>query len=115
MFKGRTANITPLTCRDLQITAGVLRESAAGLDNWAPAELKMLPLEAYEALVVLFNLVESGASWPKDMTKARAAFLAKDPEDEQNPLARRVLLMLSGTYRMWSKTRLRHIQPWVEA
>ena len=49
------------------------------------------------------------------MTRARAAFLAKDPNDELNPLAYRVLLMLSGTYRMWSKTRLRHMQPWVQS
>ena len=75
----------------------------------------MLPIEAYEQLAVLFNMIEAGAPWPKDMMKARAAFLAKDPEDEQNPLAYKVLLMLSGVYRMWSKTRLRHLQPWVEA
>ena len=34
---------------------------------------------------------------------------------ELNPLAYRVLLMLSGAYRMWSKTRLRHMQPWVQS
>ena len=73
----------------------------------------MLPILAYEQLAVLLNLVEAGAPWPEDIKKARAAFLAKDPEDEQNPRAYRVLLMLSGVFRMWSKTRLRHLEPWV--
>ena len=114
LFRGKTGQITPLTGRDLQITAGDLRVSAAGLDNWAPEELMLLPIEAYEQLAVLLNMVEAVAPWPEDMTKARAAFLAKDPDDELNPLAYRVLLMLSGVYRMWSKTRLRHMQPWVE-
>ena len=62
LFKGKTAMITPLTGRDLQITAGELRESAAGLDNWAPAELKQLPIEAYEQLAVLLNMVEAGGT-----------------------------------------------------
>ena len=60
----------------------------------------MLPLEAYEQLVVLFNMIEAGAPWPKSILKTRAAFLSKDPVDERNPLAYRVLLMLSGAYRM---------------
>ena len=34
-LRAKIAKITPLTGRDLQITAGELRESAAGLDNWA--------------------------------------------------------------------------------
>ena len=49
------------------------------------------------------------------MTKASSAFLSNDPDDELNPLAYRGLLILSGVYRMWSKTRLRHLQPWVES
>ena len=96
LFKAKTEKITPIKGGDLQITANEMRESAAGLDNWAPAELKMVPLEAYDKLAVLFNMIEAGAPWPKDMMKARAAFLAKDPGDEQNPLAYSVLLMLSG-------------------
>ena len=43
IFKQKTAKITPLSGKDLQITADEMRESAAGLDNWAPADLKMLP------------------------------------------------------------------------
>ena len=44
---------------------------------------------------------------------ARAAFLAKDENNKLDPAAYRLLLMLPALYRLWSKSRLRHIQPWV--
>ena len=61
----------------------------------------------------MLNDIEKGAPWPEQLKSARAAFLSKDPEDELNPLAYRVLLMLPAIYRMWSKTRLRHLAPWI--
>ena len=30
-----------------------------------------------------------------------------------DPLEHRVLLMLPSVYRLWGKTRLRHLEPWV--
>ena len=50
IFKQRTAKINPLSGKDLQITADEMRESAAGLDNWAPADLKMLPPHRVRAI-----------------------------------------------------------------
>ena len=40
--------------------------------------------------------------------------MAKDENDLLNPLAYRVLLMLPAVYRMCSRTRLAHLQPWIE-
>ena len=113
LFKQKTARIDQLQGEDLESTAAEMRESASGLDNWAPADLKMLPRIAYDQLAVMLNMIEAGTPWPEDIMKARAAFLATDSEDEQNPAAYRVLLMLSAVYRLWSKTRLLHMQPWV--
>ena len=48
------------------------------------------------------------------MHTARAAFLPKEEEDPMEPQSYRVLLMLPATYRLWAKTRLRHLTPWVE-
>ena len=73
----------------------------------------MLPLKAYGYLADLLNDVEKGAPWPEQLTNARAAFLSKDPDDELNPLAYRVLLMLAALHRMWPNTRLRHMTPWI--
>lgn len=111
IYYGKKAIIEDLTAEDLQRTARVTNETAAVLDQWASADLKMLPLKAYGYLADLLNDVEKGAPCPEQLRNARAAFLSKDPEDELNPLAYRVLLMLAALYRMWSNTRLRHMAP----
>ena len=58
-------------------------------------------------------MIEDGKAWPKQMNVARAAFLPKGETNSQDPLEYRVLLMLPGVYRMYTKTRLRHLAPWV--
>lgn len=103
-----------LTAKDLQHTAQTSKETAAGLDQWAPADLKLLSLEAYWYLADMLNDIEQGTPWPRQLTTARAAFLSKDPDDSLNPLAYCVRLMLPSIYRMWAKTRLRHLQPWMD-
>ena len=91
-----------------------VKETAAGLDQWAPADLKMLSPKAYEAIATMLNMIEEGKAWPKQMNVARAAFLPKGETNSQDPLEYRVLLMLPGVYRMYTKTRLRHLAPWVK-
>ena len=59
-------------------------------------------------------MIEKGAKWPKQLTTARAAFLAKEEDSDMDPLAHRVLLMLASVYRLWGKIRLVHLQPWIE-
>ena len=113
VYHGKAATMTDLTAEDLRTTARTTKETAAGLDRWTPAEMRMLSLKAYGYLADILNDIEKGASWPEQLTSARAAFLSKDPNDELNPLAYRVLLMLPALYRMWSKTRLRHLAPWI--
>ena len=51
-------------------------------------------------LADMLNEIEQGAKWPKEMNKARAAFMSKDEDDVLNPLANRVLLMLPSVYRL---------------
>ena len=43
----------------------------------------------------------------------RAAFLSKAEGGSMDPMEHRVLLMLPSVYRLWGKTRLRHLEPWV--
>ena len=58
-------------------------------------------------------MIEGGASWPKQLNVARAAFLAKEADSDMDPLAYRVLLMLPSVYRRWGKIRLAKLQPWI--
>ena len=113
IYKGKRAKIDTITAEDLQTTAMTTKETAAGLDQWAPADVKMLSTKAFKYLADMLNDIEGGAPWPEQLNIARAAFLSKGSEDELNPLAYRVLLMLPAVYRMWSKTRLRHLQAWI--
>ena len=103
-----------LTGRDLEETMREVKETAAGLDPWAPADLKMLSPKAYDAIAVMLNMIEEGKAWPTQMNAARAAFLPKGETNSQDPLEYRVLLMLPGVYRMYAKTRLRRLAPWVQ-
>ena len=89
------------------------KETAGGMDQRMPAELKFLSMEACRALAEMFMMIEAGASWPEETKVARAAFLAKDEEPDLDPLAYRVLLMLATAYRTWAKIRLEHLQPWI--
>ena len=61
----------------------------------------------------MFNCIEDGANWPAQMNESRAAFMSKEEGDELNPLAFRVLLVLPAIYRLWGRTRLAHLQPWI--
>ena len=74
----------------------------------------MLSPKAYEALANMLNEIEGGKAWPSQMQTARAAFLPKDETNSQDPLEYRVLLMLPTVDRIWAKTRLRQLAPWVQ-
>ena len=112
IFKAKQATIEPITGKDLSEAANEAKETAAGPDQWAPADLKLLSLKAFEALAILLNIIEDGAPWPEQMTTARAAFLPKEEEHFLEPDAYRVLLMLPAVYRLWARTRLGHLEPW---
>ena len=47
------------------------------------------------------------------MSVSRAPFMAKDEENALCPTNYRVLLVMPAAYKLWAKTRLRHLQPWV--
>lgn len=80
-----------------------LKETAGGLDQWGPADLKLLPKEACNELANFFNMIGGGASWPKQLNVARAAFLATEAGSDMDPLAYRLLLMLPSVYRLWER------------
>ncbi len=66
-----------LTGRDLEETMRFVKETSSGLDQWTPADLKMLSPKAYDAIAVMLNAIEGGKAWPTQMNCARAAFLPK--------------------------------------
>ena len=114
IFEGKEAEMEDITAEDVYEEIRNLKETAGGMDQWTPACLKLLTKEACRRLAQMFNAIEKGASWPKEETIARAAFMAKEEGIELDPLSYRVLLMLPASYRRYAKIRLRHMQPWIE-
>ena len=88
-----------LTGEDLQMVAKEFKETAPGMDQWAPAHLKLLSNKAFEALAMILNTITDGAPWPENMIKTRAAFLPKGERDPLDPTAYRVLFILPSVNR----------------
>ena len=61
----------------------------------------------------MYNNIEQGADWPDGMSKARAAFMQKDENSNDDPTKFRVLLILSAPYRRWAGIRLRTLMEWI--
>ena len=91
------------------------RNTAAGMDGWEPAEIALLSPALFAKLALLFNLIEDGAEWPACTNHARAAYLSKDPDNADDPLAYRVLLILPAFYRLYGTVRLRSMQEWADS
>eukprot|EP00973_Karenia_brevis_P062355 8672100-Karenia_brevis.AAC.1 len=66
------------------------------------------------ALAKLLTKIENGAPWPKDVLSSRAHPLCKDPDNVVSPYSWRFLLLTSTLYRMWAKTKLRHLSSWTK-
>ena len=77
IYKAKKATIEELTGKDLRITLNDTKEIASGLDQWKPAELKMLSNGALDQLARMLNLIEEGADWPTEMNASRAGFCPK--------------------------------------
>ena len=60
IFKQTEAEMKPLTAKDLQITALSIKDSASGMDQWAPGDITLLSPMAFEALATMLNKIESG-------------------------------------------------------
>ena len=105
--------VSDLKGEDLFNTIATAGHTSQGMDHWAYADLTLLPLSAFHYLALLLNLVEQGKPWPDQLLYSRAHLLSKNPEDTLNPLEYRFLMITSSIYRLWGKTRLKHLAPWI--
>ena len=113
IYRQKEMKIEQVKGEDVEEAMRDLKETAGRLDQWGPADLRLLSKEACKELANFFNMIEEGAKWPKQLNMARAAFLAKETDSDMDPLAYRVLLMLPSVYRLWGKIRLAKLQPWI--
>ena len=112
-FRGPVAPLPPIDRRAFHrhVTHG--GRSAGGLDNWTPGEWSLLSRRATAAMATLLESIERGASWPASTLTGRAAFAAKTEQpDPDDPLAFRILSVLSLLYRKWAGYRNRSLDAW---
>eukprot|EP00971_Amphidinium_carterae_P080851 1599373-Amphidinium_carterae.1 len=107
--------IEPLTGDALEAAAGDIRVGASpGYDNWAGADLKVLPKAAWEQLAVILGEVERTQRWPEELLHSWTALIPK-VDDPASPNELRPIRVLPTVYRLWSSTRLkevmRHLDP----
>ena len=74
-------------------------ESAAGVDGWNIADIRLLPLAAWAPIAELFQRIEDGeAQWPETLLTNRAAYLSKSPLGDESPLEESPLSELASVF-----------------
>ena len=102
-----------LTGQDLVDELRKVKESAPGLDQWAPAELQSLSRlcpELFDDLARIYNSIEEGNPWPQILVDAYVAFVPKDSlQDAPTADQHRPISVLSAIYRLYSSVRHRQL------
>ena len=88
-----------------QMMRGVKCRSARGACGFSMMDVKRMPNVLLEWLFCIYKAVEDGMGWPKRLTLARVAMLAKPGESVNKPLGIRPITILSVLYRLWSRYR----------
>ena len=86
--------------------------SAPGADGWRVAELQVLPLQLFEKLAQVLNLVEETGTWPVPLTSGLISLIQKG--EGSAPQKLRPIGLMASVYRLWASLRVRDIMHWQE-
>ena len=64
IFKHEEVQVPPITAQDVWEAFTSTKKSAAGLDSWEPAEVKLFSWQACEWVAKLYNAIEKNGEWP---------------------------------------------------
>ena len=96
-----------IACKKMKST------SAPGADGWRVAELQALPLQLFEKLAQVLNLVEETGTWPVPLTRGLISLIQKGEGSAPQKL-RPTGLKASVYYRLCASLRVRDIMHWQE-
>ena len=103
-----------ITVKDLRDALNRIPSSGAGgLDGWKPGELKQLPNQMLEMLLLLFDLVEDSGVWCEALAWAGITLIPKG--EGSAPLSLRPITVTPIVYRLWASVRMKHSNPWQES
>ncbi|MCP4244600.1 MAG: hypothetical protein GY772_29005, partial [bacterium] len=84
---------------------------AAGPDFWQYGELRLLPLQAFERLASLLEVVEEVGVWPQGLTGALVTLVPKPGATVATEL--RPIGLMATVYRLWAVARQEHVRAWL--
>ena len=74
--------------------------SAPGADWWRVAELQALPLQLFEKMAQVLNLVEETGTWPTPLTCGLISLIQKG--EGSAPQKLRPIGLMTSVYRLWA-------------
>ena len=86
------------------------RGGRQGADHWTPGELRLLPRQALDWLVELYQDAEAGEGFPPEIFLNLVTLIprGKGPEAvDQRPIA-----VLPRAYRLWARMRTARVREW---
>ena len=86
--------------------------SAPGADGWRVAALQALPLQLFEKLAEVLNLIEETGTRPVQLTRGLIPFIPKG--EGSAPQKLRPIGLMAFVYRLWASLRVRDILLWQE-
>ena len=97
-------SLQPLTLDMLLPKLRKLANKAGGADGWSYAQLKLLPDEALQALLLIFRSVECDGVLPEQWLTTLITMLPKNLKVER-PIA-----LCNAPYRLWAKLRYPEVE-----
>ncbi len=97
--------LPPLMAEDLgEIARGVSAHKASGPDCWTFAELRLLPLDAFRVLAVLFVMFERQGQWTEGL---RGAIVLQVPKPGAvDAMGLRPIGLMASVCRLWAAARV---------
>ena len=113
-FKHDEVEVPRIATQDVWDHFTKSKASAAGLDSWEPAELKLLSPKVCDRIAQLYEAIERGVPWPVGTKKAKAAYMTKPGGKVGDPMSQRVLTIMSALYRKRVTMRLEDMSEWTQ-
>ena len=105
--------LPPISVARLSTTLkGMKTHTARGADGWGAAELKALPEEALQQLVLVLTAAETHRKWPSTFNQVFTAVLRKGADPGAGDI--RPIGVTPIVYRLWASLRFQDLQPWAE-
>ena len=100
-------NLDPITREDLEKGLKMLNTNAAvGIDQWSPAQLRLLEDTGKDLLIDILNDIENSKACP-GYAYYNIIVLMGSPNDGVRPIA-----LIAIIYRLWTEIRRPHVVEW---